>query len=260
MHSLETGLPSLSLSSIALDGKKLWVAYGGQDEESGLGLYDPNNEQWQTVFCSTLKGNNPFSEGQTYQINSLTKINSKKMFFNVSGIEQSGVWIMDTETKGLRNLTPSIGEIEKDEKNNLYLKSLDYWIKVNPDTEKMTVIMREPLERFTMAPKSRRSESGLNEDIFLPESFLRKITFNYYWAYGSLDLSTGTIHKNKLWARLGKSQIIIAEKGKSFEDAQIIDNNILDGGVVLKFVSTPYGLVGIGEGIVGLIEDKDLGN
>ena len=73
---------------------------------------------------------------------------------------------------------------------------------------------------------------------------------------GNLDLSTSAIHENKLWARLGASQILIVEKGGSYEDAEIIDNNILDGGPVCRFVSTPYGLIGIGEGIVGLIETE----
>ena len=69
-------------------------------------------------------------------------------------------------------------------------------------------------------------------------------------------MSTAAIHNDHLWARLGKSQIIIVEKDKSFEEAEIIDNNILDGEPVERFVSTPYGLVAIGNGIVGLIDTE----
>ncbi|MBN2588349.1 MAG: hypothetical protein JXA96_00685 [Sedimentisphaerales bacterium] len=72
-----------------------------------------------------------------------------------------------------------------------------------------------------------------------------------------MDLSTGTIHNNKVWARLGPNQIFIGEIGKGTEEAQIIDNNILDGEPVHRFVSTPYGLIAIGEGAVGLVEAKE---
>jgi hypothetical protein len=56
-----------------------------------------------------------------------------------------------------------------------------------------------------------------------------------------------------MWARQGLSQVIIIHKGKSLAQAEVIDNNILNGGPVLRFISTPYGLVAIGEGTVGLI-------
>jgi hypothetical protein len=83
------------------------------------------------------------------------------------------------------------------------------------------------------------------------------INFGLYLVQGVLDLARGTIHNNKVWARLGPNQIAIIEIGKSFEEAKIIDNNLLDGEAVHRFVSTPYGLIGIGEGIVGLIETEE---
>ena len=71
---------------------------------------------------------------------------------------------------------------------------------------------------------------------------------------GCIDLSTAAIHDGKLWARYGKNQLVILPRGQSLDEAQILANNILDGGKVLRFLSTPYGLVAIGEGSVGLIE------
>jgi hypothetical protein len=47
---------------------------------------------------------------------------------------------------------------------------------------------------------------------------------------------------------------MVLHRGKPIEEAEIFDNNILNGGKVLEFLSTPYGLVAIGEGTVGLIE------
>ena len=71
---------------------------------------------------------------------------------------------------------------------------------------------------------------------------------------GNLDLLTADIYDDQLWARLGKTQIAILHRGESWEKAKIINNDILDGEPVERFVSTPYGLVAIGNGIVGLIE------
>ena len=117
--------------------------------------------------------------------------------------------------------------------------------------------MRNFSEVSKQYPNSMIDISGLDEDLFLPEAFLKKVNEGTLRTEGNIDLSTGTIHKNKLWSRYGKYKIIIAEKGCNFEDAKIIDNNILNGKPVYKFVSTPYGLVGIGDGIVGLIETGD---
>ena len=55
-------------------------------------------------------------------------------------------------------------------------------------------------------------------------SFINTLKFGPYYAMGNLDLSTGTIHNNRLWARLGKSQIIITEQGQRYENSQIIDS------------------------------------
>ena len=92
-------------------------------------------------------------------------------------------------------------------------------------------------------------------DFFLSESSTGKIPYGPY-LFGNLDLSTCAVQGDRLWARLGESQLIIIHKGKGFEEAEIIENNILNGDKVLRFFSTPYGLIAIGEGIVGLIETK----
>ena len=45
-----------------------------------------------------------------------------------------------------------------------------------------------------------------------------------------ISLRTAAVYGNKLWARLGRSQLIAIHKGKGFEEAEVIDNNILNGG------------------------------
>ena len=254
----EDGLPSFMVTSIAQNARKLWVAYGDRYQESGLVLYDPKTEQWETVFCSTMKENSPFNAGVPYQINSMAFIKPEMIYFAVSGIEQSGLWKIDINTQELKYIRHISGELSKDTEGNFWLTSTSYLYRIDSDKEEMTLIIRDALTTLNRYRQKRELLFGLKEDMFLPESFLSKVSLQTYQISGSLDLSTGTIYKNKLWARYGKSQILIVEKGKSFEDAQIIDNNILDGGPVLKFVSTPYGLVGIGEGTVGLIDTESM--
>jgi hypothetical protein len=250
----ENGLPSLLITSLAQDSDKLWLAYGDMGQESGLGLYDPKTERWETIFCSTLKGDSPFSQGQPYLIESMLLESPDKLLFSVRGnnFTQAGLWKLNTDTLELKYIWSGVADIYKDFNNNIWLNSSAY--KIDPDSERITMIIQPG--RHQLYPNVVRKISGISKDLFVPESFSNNVTFGPYYTLNNLDLSTSTIHNNKLWARLGRSQILIVEKGKTFEEAQIIDNNILDGKPIWKFVSTPYGLIAIGEGTVGLIETE----
>jgi len=252
----ENGLPSLFMTSIAKAEDKLWIAYGGYARESGLGLYDPKTEKWETTFCSSLKEKNPFSAGVPYEISSIIYKNDNKLIFKSSGNSLSGLWSMNIENKELKNITTLGGNLSEDYENFLWLKSSMHWYKIDPNLDNITLVMRASKKQLSKYPGTIERLLSFKEDLFLPESFLNSVVFgsSSLQSQSELDLEFGAIYHDKLWARLGKSQIIIAEKGKSFEDAQIIDNNILDGKPVLQFISTPYGLIGIGEGTVGLIE------
>jgi hypothetical protein len=256
LYTKENGLPSILITSLAQDGRKLWVAYGDTGQESGLGLYEPKNEKWETIFCSTLKGESPFSQGQSYLIKSMLLESPDKLLFSARGnnFTQAGLWKLNTDTKQLQYIWSGVTDIYKDFNNNIWLNSTGYKMMFDPDLNKITVIMQPGRKQWYASVI--KNLSGLSRDLFVPESFLNAVTFGPYSALGNLDLSPSTIHKNKLWARLGTSQIIVAEKGKSFEEAQIIDNNLLDGQPVERFVSTPYGLIAIGQGAVGLIETE----
>jgi hypothetical protein len=256
VYTQENDLPSLLITSLAQDGDKLWVAYGETGQESGLGLYDPKTKKWETVFCSTLKGDSPFSQGQPYLIESMLLESPDKLLFSARGnnFTQAGLWKLNTDTLELKYIWSGVADIYKDFGNNIWFNYPTYKMKFAPDLEKITVLIQPG--RSQNYPYIIKNLSGLDKDLFVPESFMNAATFGRYSAQGNIDLSTSAIYNNKLWARMGKSQIIIAEKGKSFEEAQIIDNNILDGGPVSRFVSTPYGLIAIGEGTVGLIESE----
>ena len=77
---------------------------------------------------------------------------------------------------------------------------------------------------------------SFTRDDFTSGSLWEKIPCgSHFW--GNFNLGTCAMHGDKLWARFGKTQLMALHRGK-----------------VLEFLSTPYGLVAIGEGTVGLIE------
>ena len=59
------------------------------------------------------------------------------------------------------------------------------------------------------------------------------------------------------WKRLGESRIVAVKNLTDSKDARIFANDILAGDKVLAFFDTPYGLVGLGEGAIGLIETEE---
>jgi len=74
---------------------------------------------------------------------------------------------------------------------------------------------------------------------------------------GGIDLTSSAMHGDDLWTLLGNTQIAVVHRGKPFAEATILANDLLDGEPVLKFLSTPYGLVAIGDGAVGLVRTAD---
>ncbi len=266
----ESNFPSNLVTSIFHADPNFWVAYGGNEKESGLGLYNTGEDIWETVFCSTLKSNTLFGVGKPYIIHAIQIVPPNKMFFLVyepgipkivSSGNPEGFWVMNTENHELKYLGPIW--LDQPERINveyingkICFKSWYFIIEFDPNSQEITKIMGDTT-RLDKWYSVKNIPLNLASELFVLESFLAIIEFGPYYIKGNLDLSTSAIHNNKLWARLGESQIIIVEKGNSFEEAQIIDNNLLDGEPVHKFVSTPYGLIAIGEGTVGLIEDKE---
>jgi hypothetical protein len=268
VFSTKNGLPSLLITSLTRDGDKLWIAYGGAGQESGLGLFDPLTGKWETVFCSTLKGDSPFSKGKPYVIHSMQKVSQDEIFFLVhdptiprdpSKENPEGLWKINRRTQELKYFGPvSTGNPEINMEyigSKLQLNSPIYILKFDTNSEKITNIMGD-ISRLKSLYSQKNISVTFEKDLVVPESFSNAVTYGPFYDLGNINLSTSTIHNNKLWARMGASQILIAEKGKSYEEAQIIDNNLLDGQPVERFVSTPYGLIAIGKGTVGLIETE----
>lgn len=257
----EHGLPSVSFETIAGLGSKLWIAYGGEGEECGLGIYDPKTEDWETVLCSTLKGDPPFNAGQPYRLSELTFAPPNKLFFLARGDSYSedsqrgywyGFWKINTNTRQLKQVrfdgvSYTGAKSIVDSGGKWWFKAISLLAEFDTKSEKTKFILVNP---------AMGKDIKWQPHFFVPESSWKKIPYGNC-VFGYLDLSTSAVHGDRLWARLGESQLITIQRDKSLEEAEIIENNILNGGAVMRFLSTPYGLVAIGERTVGLIETEN---
>ncbi len=260
------GLPSRGVMSIADAGNRLWVAYGSQpsnpsERESGLGLYDPASGIWERIFCSSQRGNPPFSAGRPYHMGWLTPAGDRLFFFvdrtrflrDTTGVD--GLCRMDVNTRDLKCFgfggIEGTGHVISDHKPWLFAGPSSL-VEFDPDTERTRLICGEPwwlkqqpelsIKRMEF-DRAGAAEGGLN----------RKLTYGPS-VFGYIDLSGAAIHENRIWARLGESQIVIIPMSGAEGEVVTLDNNLLDGGGVIRFVSTPHGLVGIGHGTAGIIE------
>ncbi len=259
------GLPSIYISSMAKYKNKLYVGYGGYGKESGLGLYDPQKNNWETVFCSSIKDSNPFSKGGTYTIETMLYDNKNTLFFYFSdilhSIELKGLWTLNTDTKEMKYLGPVSGNIILDSENKALISSRRFLFKVESDSEGSVIGLKDTLSKNTVSSQRRKYPSrnygvGILIDYDLLESLI-DYSFPLFYL-DTFNMTTSALHNNTLWVILGENRLFILGMGQSADDAQIIDNNILNGEPVYRFVSTPYGLVAIGKGTVGLIETENI--
>jgi len=70
-------------------------------------------------------------------------------------------------------------------------------------------------------------------------------------------LTDFTVHGNQIWATYGDTHVIRMEQGRRIEEGQMFPNTLLNGGRAVDFLSTPYGLIVIGEATLGLMETSD---
>ncbi|MHC4270845.1 MAG: hypothetical protein ACYST2_00870, partial [Planctomycetota bacterium] len=258
----EHGLPSVHVTGMTGNAGKLWIAYGGAYAESGLGIYEPRTGHWETIFCSTLEGESPFSRGEPYVPYELTLGPTGKLFFLIwvpffFDTQWMGLWKIDTKTLelkyfGLRGHAHPAGKRLINFAEEWWFRTPHYLIQFDPISEQARLILGDPY--WLEGDRSRKLQTlSFEHDLFVPEASNKRLAYGHA-SPSSLDLSTAAIHSDRLWARLGESQLMVLHRGKPIEEAEIFDNNILDGGKVFEFLSTPYGLIAIGEGTVGLIE------
>jgi hypothetical protein len=255
------GLPFGSITGLAREGEKLWVAYGGQGRESGLGVYDPDSGQWQPVLCSTIAGDSPFSAGTPYTINRLALAAPNRLFFNahlwVGGVVgwqrtmYDGLWCMNTTTHklGYRQLDPLDSMVRMEDRG---LKCT-WLLGVLDPVSRQAVILMAPPQGFTPPPDGTITAVLQRQTRFITEGVLRKFVPEYR-TLGGINLSSAAIHDDTLWAPLGTSRLVIMPRGATEEQIVVCENDWLDGRPVCTFLSTPHGLIAIGDRAVGLVD------
>ncbi len=173
-----------------------------------------------------------------------------------------GLCKIDTDSYELKYLcsfrSTLDGDIIESIENIMLLKHSKYSIEFDTNLENIKLLYGDIQTVRKQFSDAKVSPPEINNG-FINSDTIRNIKFGSSITKQTIHLSSAAIYKNKLWAMLGQSQVVILEKDKSFDESQIIDNDILNGEPVTRFVSTPYGLIGIGEGIVGLIDTENLG-
>jgi len=252
----QNSLPPACITGIAPDGNKLWIAYSHNG--SGLGIYDPDAEEWETVLSSEVRGDRPFQDGARYEFRELTPVPGGLMFFAYlstlgGGTSPWGAWRLDAHTGALQPLfrLEDLHQVSS-EGRDLWAAGPRMLAQLMSESSEIEIIFEDRDE--TLRSSSRyQSAWTIVEHPFVPVQEQERLPFGME-VFNALDLSTAAVHGDELWARYGKSQIIVLHRGKRFEDATVMDNDILEGGKVLQFFETPYGLIAVGEGSVGLIE------
>lgn len=276
----QRGLPSISITGLTPSPEGLWLAYGGPQAESGLGRYDTKTGQWETILCSTLKGEEPFSTGRPYGLIDLVWVSPNSLFFINCGrmfrdmLPWMGLWRLNPATRSLKyygycgteeGLMGYLDAAGKD----CWCRGSDSLIRLNTESDKAAYVLGAQWR-----PSSRRAVGttrwlDCQNDLFLAEASMGapKASASRLGALptlsfgtrdrGALDLSTCAIHHDELWAMWGTAQIAILRRGRSLEEARVLPNDILEGEAVRRFVSTPYGLVAIGDGVIGLVQTTD---
>jgi hypothetical protein len=262
------GLPSVSITSIADAGARLWVAYGGwrresAERESGLGLYDPASGAWERVFSSAQRGEPPFSGGRPYFLNHLAPAQDKLFFFTSrtslprQETTSDGLWRMDVATRALMYLgfggLSDSGHVVMDGTRCLFADRSSL-VEFDLGTEKARLVCGDTWW-LTQNPQLCSQRLEVERAGGVGESPNRKFTYGPS-VFGRVDLSGAAVHEKRVWAPLGESQVVVIPAGGTEGEVVTLDNTLLEGGPVLRFMSTPYGLIGIGHGTAGIIDTR----
>jgi len=252
----KNGLPPGDVTAIAFEGSKLWLAYA--QEGSGLGIYDPQTEKFETIFCSDVRGDTPFQDGKIYELFDLTPTAGELVFFSRGMVEGvGGLWKLDIATRAVQRLvriTPS-PDTSMNWGTGALSADSDVLARLIPDSARVEVILASGYGTQRVEYWRKGGSWKVEMQPFMPEREQTMIPIGFF-GFGHVDLSTAAMHGDDIWARYGITRLVVLHRGKSFEEATIMDNDILDGGKVLNFFETPYGLIAVGEGSVGLVEGE----
>ena len=246
------GLPASPITGLAGTPEKMWVGFGGGGKggESGLGLYNALTGEWKTLFSSMDK--HPLASGpeQPYTPTEIHPIAADGTVLYCAGAR---LWVFDPRSGEAQQLV-----YERD----CFLSAgppdapcfLSHSALLRTDTQRkrLQVVLASTFEHRAM--QCGIASWTLEDNTFAPPDEGERLLS---WVLGGIDLSTAAVHGDQLWARCGKTQIAILQRGQKVEEAVKINNDILDGGPVLQFFETPFGLLAVGQGSVGIVEIEE---
>ncbi len=242
------GLPAGRVTAIAGSPQQMWVGFGGVGRESGLGLYNAATCAWRTSFSNTEKGDTALTSGHGYWVYPLVP-RSDGVFFNTT----TGFWRLDPasgEVSLLGRGVGRLGDCVRRTTDGFCIHDTGMILHVDVQHHALRLDAGDSWaasQGSSLVLPWHRDTGGFSP--VAPDLVVRP------WMYGGVDMQTAAIRGDCLWARCGRTQIAILKRGQKVEEARKIENNILDGGPVLQFFDTPYGLLAVGEGSVGIIED-----
>jgi len=249
------GLPPGRVMGAAPEGDRLWIGYRGKGG-SGLGLFEPQTGEWQTVLLSTERGETPLEAGSPYDPSAFLAV-PEGLLFTASVLRDSpNLWLLrkgSRNPEGLCHVPPHrLGPLLVDAPGGPWFFDLSAVSRLAMEEGEIQVLLaggdgyrdHEQREGQTLAVVRKPFVQGRAEAN--PELFPVSL--------GCIQGACAAVHGDELWAPYGETQIVILHRGKSMDEAEFIPNDILTGGRVFRFLSTPYGLVAIGNGTVGLVE------
>jgi hypothetical protein len=281
------GLPNNRLTAVTPEGDKLWMAYSVPNGESGLGIFDPNTKTWKAVVASTLKSDSPFSKNNC-QIHAIVPRRDDVLALVGEGLgDLTGLWKIARDGRSASQLAYCGGLHRMDAVGDkILLKGSDLLCLLEPATGKVQLLLAnrqtsvnpatgessgKPVRRENVTAGPSRgliretSPVGSERDWFfvtdwlppeatvfrMPDGGLADVRV---YEFNGLDPATAAMHDGKLWMRCGKSVIMAWDPEQPLSQAQVYPNALFEDGRVTSFVSTPYGLVAIGEGSVGIVQ------
>ncbi len=243
------GLPASPVTAVAAAGDEdsMWVAFGAPYKEGGLGLYNARTGEWRTFFSQMEDGRQLWS-GRPCRFSQVLPDNGKVV---LQSSPQTALWVFDPASEELRQVaqTVLVGEAW-DPAGDGWLRGRNGLLHVDARQEVLAVELASSVAQQWIVDHPHAWK--VKPDAFAPAVDAYRLT---YAPRGGLDLGTAAVHGDHLWARCGQTRIAVLRRGQKLDDAIMIVNDILDGEPVLRFIETPYGLLAVGDGCVGIIED-----
>ncbi len=246
------GLPPVPPSAIGGTPTEMWVSFGTTKSGSGLGLYDAETGAWKPYLSAPPLPRRTGPIGEFYGFKEIIPAGNGVLLYGINGGADAVSEFDPASGKLTRLASAGVVELSAGPEDGFWLKSTYSLTRVDPRNKvfELAVYGRAAgqykdslrsgwsLRTFTFAPPGGHTAAGSLRD-------------------GRIDLTTAAIHGDQMWARCGQSQLAILKRGQVLEDARKIDNNILDGGPVLQFFDTPYGLLAVGKGSVGIVDTEE---